>query len=181
VSYDEREVSFDLLAIVPMNKGAEFIASSGLGDDLNFVPVNKNTLQHEKYPNIFALGDAAALPTSKAGSVVHFSADVLFENMLQIIENRTASASYDGHANCFIETGFGKGTLIDFNYDTEPLPGIFPLPLIGPLRLLKISRLNHWGKMFFRWIYWNILLKGRKIPFVSANMRKKGCRLIQTI
>jgi sulfide:quinone oxidoreductase len=177
ISYNEREVGFDLLVIVPMNKGAEFIGASGLGDDLNFVPVNKHTLQHEKYPNLFALGDAAALPTSKAGSVAHFAADVLFENIMNIIKNKPDRESFDGHANCYIETGDGKGTLIDFNYETEPLPGTFPLPLIGPFGLLKISRLNHWGKMFFR-IYWNVLLKGRKVPFVHPELSMKGKRLI---
>jgi sulfide:quinone oxidoreductase len=174
ISYDEKEVSFDVLAIVPMNKGADFIGVSGLGDDMNFVPVNKQTLQHEQYANIFALGDAAALPTSKAGSVAHFSAEILFENLMCAIEHRPLSARFDGHANCYIETGYGRGTLVDFNYDTEPLPGTFPLPGIGPFGLLKNTRINHYGKLLFKWIYWNILLKGMKIPMVHADMSMIG-------
>jgi len=64
--------------------------------------------------------------------------------------------------------------LIDFNYTHEPVEGKFPFAGIGPLQLLKESRMNHWGKLAFRWIYWNVLLKGTPIPFVSANMSTAG-------
>jgi sulfide:quinone oxidoreductase len=74
---------------------------------------------------------------------------------------------FDGHANCFIESGFGKAMLIDFNYDTEPLPGKFPLPGIGPFTLLDETEMNHWGKLMFRWTYWNILLRGKDLPLPS--------------
>jgi sulfide:quinone oxidoreductase len=164
VSYDGKELTFDLLTIVPVNMGDEVIERSGLGDDLNYVPVNKQTLQSDKFKNIFVLGDASNIPTSKAGSVAHFSADILFENLMSFIENRPLQAKFDGHANCYIETGFGKGSLIDFNYETEPLPGTFPLPGIGPFGLLKNTKVNHYGKIMFRWIYWHILLKGKEMP-----------------
>ena len=180
ISYDEREVEFDILTIVPLNKGADCIGASGLGHDLNFIPVDKNTLQHKTHKNIFAIGDAAAIPTSKAGSVAHFAADILFENMMEILQGKEAKASFDGHANCYIETGFGKATLIDFNYDTEPLPGMFPIPVIGPFSLLKTSRINHWGKLFFKWIYWNILIMGRQLP-VTTYMSMSGKRNIKSI
>ena len=119
------------------------------------------------------LGDAANLPTSKAGSVVHFSAEVLYENLLCKIEGRPFTAKFDGHSNCYIETGHGKGALIDFNYDTEPLPGFFPFPGIGPFGLLKETRMNHYGKLLFRWIYWHVLLKGKEMP-ISAHMTMAG-------
>lgn len=164
VSYDGKELPFDLLTIVPVNMGDEVIERSGLGDDLNYVPVNKQTLQSDKFKNIFVLGDASNIPTSKAGSVAHFSADILLENLMCFIENRPLQAKFDGHANCYIETGFGKGSLIDFNYETEPLPGTFPLPGIGPFGLLKNTKVNHYGKIMFRWIYWHILLKGKEMP-----------------
>ncbi len=173
VSYDEKEVPFDVLTIVPLNKGADFIGASGLGDDLNFVPVNKQTLQHGEYKNIFVIGDAAALPSSKAGSVVHFAAEVVFENILKAIKNEPLEAKFDGHSNCYIETGFGKAALIDFNYDTEPLPGTYPVSVIGPFKLLKETKINHFGKLFFRWLYWNILLKARPMP-VSNHMSMVG-------
>ncbi len=164
ISYDEQEIPFDVLTIVPVNKGDEMIARSGLGDDLNFVPTDKHTLQSKKHENIFVLGDAADIPTSKAGSVAHFAGEILYENILNYIEGRPMTAKFDGHANCYIETGYGKGALIDFNYDTEPLPGTFPLPGIGPFGLLKNTKINHYGKIMFRWIYWHILLKGKEMP-----------------
>ncbi len=164
VSYDELEVPFDVLTVVPMNMGDEMIERSGLGDDMNFVPTDKHTLQSTQHENIFVLGDASNIPTSKAGSVAHFAAEILFENLMSAIEDRPLHAKFDGHANCYIETGFGKGALIDFNYDTEPLPGTFPLPGIGPFGLLKNTKINHYGKVMFRWIYWHILLKGKELP-----------------
>jgi sulfide:quinone oxidoreductase len=83
---------------------------------------------------------------------------------MEYIEGRPMTASFDGHANCFIESGDGKGLLIDFNYDTEPLLGKFPVPKIGPFDLLKESRANHLGKLAFRHIYWNVLLPGHPMP-----------------
>jgi len=172
-SYDEQEIPFDVLTIVPVNMGSDMIERSGLGDDMNFVPVNKHTLQSEKHDNIFVLGDASNIPTSKAGSVAHFSSEILFENLMSAIEGRALTAEFDGHANCYIETGFGKGALIDFNYNTEPLPGTFPLPGIGPFGLLKNTKINHYGKLMFRWIYWHILLKGKEMP-IEAHMTMAG-------
>ena len=167
ISYDEQEVPFDCLVSIPINMGDEMIARSALGDDLNYVQTDKHTLQSKKFENVFVLGDAADIPTSKAGSVVHFAADILFENLICAIENRPFTGKFDGHSNCYIETGFGKGALIDFNYDTEPLPGHFPFPGIGPFGLLKETRMNHYGKLLFRWIYWHILLKGKEMPIPS--------------
>ena len=164
ISYDEREVPFDLLVTVPLNMGADFVARSGLGDDLNYVKVDKHTLQSTQYDNIFAVGDASNIPASKAGSVAHFAVDVFAHNFLRHVQGLAMDEQFDGHANCFIESGDGKGMLIDFNYDTEPLPGKYPVPKVGPFSLLKESELNHMGKLMFRWIYWNVLLPGRPIP-----------------
>ena len=166
-SFDEREVGYDLLVTVPLNMGAEVIARSGMGDDLNYVLTNKHTLQSEKWENVWVIGDASNVPTSKAGSVAHYQLDVLIENLLRHMEGLEPLPKFDGHANCFIESGFEKGILIDFNYDVEPLPGKFPLPGFGPFSLLKESPANHWGKMMFRWMYWNLLLKGEELPFES--------------
>jgi sulfide:quinone oxidoreductase len=164
ISYDEREVEYDLLVSVPLNKGAEVVGKSGLGDELNYSPVNSHTFLSDKFSNIFVLGDATNIPTSKAGSVAHFSIDTFSENFLRYIEGLPLLPSFDGHANCFIESGYGKGMLIDFNYTQEPLPGRYPLPGVGPFTLLEESEINHWGKLMFRWVYWNILLKGQEIP-----------------
>jgi sulfide:quinone oxidoreductase len=174
IDYGGKEVPFDLLVTVPTNKGDEVIGRSGMGDDLNYVPTNKATLQSKAYPNVFVLGDASNIPASKAGSVAHFEAEILTENIRRFIAGEPLKEEFDGHANCFIETGNGKALLIDFNYTHEPVDGTFPFPGIGPLRLMKESRINHMGKLAFRWIYWNMLLKGTHIPFVSATMQESG-------
>ncbi|MDE3236397.1 MAG: FAD-dependent oxidoreductase [Bacteroidota bacterium] len=172
--YGGREIPFDLLVTVPTNKGDAVIERSGLGDELNFVPTHKATLQSKDHKNIFVIGDASNIPASKAGSVAHFEAEILTENIVRFIKDEPLQEEFDGHANCFIETGNGKALLIDFNYSHEPVEGTFPFPGVGPLRLLKESRMNHMGKMAFRWIYWNMLLKGTHIPFVSTTMSESG-------
>lgn len=174
VSWDEMKVPFDLLVTVPTNMGDDVILRSGMGDDLNFVPTNKNTLQSEAYEDVFVIGDATNLPTSKAGSVAHFEAEVLTDNILHYINGEELEPGFDGHANCFVETGFNKAMLIDFNYDQEPVPGVFPIKGIGPMKLLKENKINHWGKLAFRWVYWNMLMKGKKIPFISPQMSYAG-------
>jgi sulfide:quinone oxidoreductase len=174
VDYGGRVVPFDLLVTVPTNKGDELIARSGMGDDLNYVPTHKATLQSKDWQNVFVIGDASNIPASKAGSVAHFEAEILTENILRFIANQPLKEEFDGHANCFVETGNGKALLIDFNYSHEPVEGTFPFPGVGPLRLMKESRINHMGKLAFRWIYWNMLLKGTHIPFVSATMQEAG-------
>ncbi|HMU08798.1 MAG TPA: FAD-dependent oxidoreductase [Ferruginibacter sp.] len=174
VDYGGKVIPFDLLVTVPTNKGDELMERSGMGDDLNYVPTHKATLQSKDHANIFVLGDASNIPASKAGSVAHFEAEILTENILRFVHGEPLKEEFDGHANCFIETGNGKALLIDFNYTHEPVEGSFPFAGIGPLRLLKESRMNHMGKLAFRWIYWNVLLKGTHIPFVSATMSESG-------
>jgi sulfide:quinone oxidoreductase len=174
ISYDGREVPFDLLVAVPLHGGAEFVSRSpGLGDDLNFVPTDAHTLQSSAAPNVFVLGDAANVPTSKAGSVTHFEGEILEENVARFLADLPLDSSFDGHTNCFIETGFHKALLIDFNYDTEPLPGHFP-GNAGPMPLLKESRLNHLGKLMFQWLYWHALLPGRDLPGITPEMTMAG-------
>ena len=173
VGYDGREVPFDLAVVIPMHSGADYVGrSEGLGDDLNFVPTNKATLQTDAKSNIFAIGDATNVPASKAGSVTHFEGEVLVDNIIRFVEHRELQSTYDGHANCFIETGFGKALLIDFNYTTEPLPGHFPTKVGMPL--LKESRMNHLGKLMFQWFYWHALLPGRDVPGIGADMPEHG-------
>lgn len=176
ISWDEQEIPFDILVTIPTNMGDEMVARSGMGDELNFIPTDRQTLRSRDFANVFVIGDATNLPSSKAGSVAHFQADILFENFLDAIESRPLSEKFDGHANCFIESGFGKGILIDFNYDTEPLPGKFPLPGIGPFSLLEETTMNHYGKVMFRWTYWNFLLKGLELP-IESRMSMAGKRL----
>ncbi len=165
IDFGGREVPFDCLITIPLHSGDHVISGSGLGDEFGFVKADKFTLQSLVRQNVFVIGDAGNYPASKAGSVAHFQADVLEKNISCFIAGQPLSESFDGHSNCFIETGYGKGILIDFNYETEPLPGTFPYAVIGPMFLLKESRLNHYGKLLFKWIYWNMLLRGRPLPF----------------
>ncbi len=173
MDFGGREIPFDCLITVPLHSGDQVISKSGLGDEFGFVKADMYSLQSRIKGNIFVIGDAGNYPSSKAGSVAHFQADILERNILDFIDNKPLTKSFDGHSNCYIETGFGKAILIDFNYTTEPLPGLYPLPVFGPFSLLKESRINHYGKLFFSWIYWNILLKGRNLP-VTSHMSMTG-------
>lgn len=170
VSYDEQEQPFDLLVTIPLNKGSDVIGRSSMGNELNYVPTDPHTLRAKQFENIFVLGDATDVPTSKAGSVAHFMVDAFVPNFLRYIEGQELLPTFDGHANCYIESGFGKGILIDFNYEVEPLPGKFPLPGLGPFSLLQESVINHWGKMLFRTLYWHVLMRGRRLPMPAQMM-----------
>jgi sulfide:quinone oxidoreductase len=163
-AYDGRETSYDLLVSVPVHGGSAALAKSGLVDAGGWVETDKHTLVSRRAPNVFSLGDATDLPSSKAGAVAHFQSEVLFENILRHASGRPLLPDFDGHTNCFIETGRGKALLIDFNYETEPLPGRYPLPAVGPFTLLEESAVNHWGKLAFKWAYWNLLLEGKPLP-----------------
>ncbi len=178
-SWDGREIAYDLLVSVPTHRGAPFLGASGLGNELDFVPTDKATLLARGFSDVFVLGDATDLPTSKAGSVAHFESEVVVENLRRAMAGRSPAEAFDGHANCFVESGWGRAVLIDFNYDTEPLPGRYPSAL-GPMPLLRSSRINHWGKLAFRWIYWNALLPGRPLP-VPNRMSMTGKRLPETL
>jgi sulfide:quinone oxidoreductase len=173
-SHDDRRTEFDLFVTVPLHGGATFIERSApLGNALGFVPTNKHTLRHESAANIFALGDATDLPVSKAGSVTQFEAEVLTDNVVRHLEGKKLERGYDGHANFFVETGFHKALMIDFNYEEEPVPGRFP-HAAGPLQLLRESRVNHLGNGLLQWIYWHALLPGRDLPVIGPTMPLGG-------
>jgi sulfide:quinone oxidoreductase len=173
VSWDEREVPFDLAVVIPLHGGAEYVGRSpGLGDAVDFVPTDDRTLQSKVKPNIFVIGDAATVPASKAGSVTHFEGETLVENVRRFLAGEALEPGFDGHANCFIETGYHKALLIDFNYEQEPVPGHYP-SRVG-LPLLKESRLNHLGKLLFQSVYWHSLLPGRDLPGVGSLMPAAG-------
>jgi sulfide:quinone oxidoreductase len=174
VSAGGEEIEYDLLVSIPPNVGARYLVKSGVAmDEIGYVKTNNHTLKADSFDNMYVLGDTTTLPTSKAGSVAHFSAEIMVENFMREINGEPLREDFDGHANCFIETGFDKAALIDFNYDYEPLPGKFPLPGLGPFSLLGESKANHWGKMMFKWVYWNKLVSGEEMP-LEAQMSLAG-------
>jgi sulfide:quinone oxidoreductase len=175
-SLDGRTLDYDLLCAIPPNLGPQVIDDSGLGDGTGYALTDPRTLKSRKADFVYFLGDNTNVSTSKAGSVAHFEAETVVENLLREMDGKPALPSFDGHANCFIETGHHKAMLLDFNYDIEPLEGSFPLAHIGPFSLLRESYMNHVGKLAFQWVYWNLLLKGRlpSVPLLPSHMNFIG-------
>ena len=163
-SHKGQKVDYDLLVAIPPNFGAKFLENSGLEDPLRFVQTDHFTLKAKEGDNIYVVGDATNVPTSKAGAVAHYESETVAENIIREIEGQPPKGTFDGHATCFICSGYEKAFLIDFNYQYEPLPGKFPFPGLGPFSLLGDSYLNYWGKMMFKWVYWNMMLKGVELP-----------------
>lgn len=182
IGYDGREIPFDLLVTTPPTMGQQYIADSGLGNESNYVSVNKHTLQSTSYPDIFVLGDAGDFPTSKAGAVTHFQAKTFVPNFLNHLRGKPLTESFDGHVTCFIESGFHKALLLDFNYGVQPVTGKFPLPLVGPLSLLKETHFNHLAKIGFYFAYWGLLVRGlplllpRNMPRFGKDFARWGLR-----
>ncbi len=158
------EYAYDLLICVPPHKGAQVVIDSGLAPKSGWLPTDRYTLQVkkmaapgvkdedvERYPNIFALGDATDLPLSKAGSTAHFEAPIVAERVAAAVLGRKPSGKhelYTGKVMCFFEVGDGKGTILSFDYDTPPKP---PRP----------NQLWHLGKIAFNKTYWRTVPRGR--------------------
>ena len=175
-TFDGRSIEYDLLCAIPPNLGPAVLDESGLGDGAGYGLTDPRTLRSLKAERIYLLGDNTNVATSKAGSVAHFEAETVVENLLREIDGQPPLQSFDGHANCFVETGDHKAMLLDFNYDIEPLEGSFPLPYAGPFGLLENTYMNHVGKIAFRWVYWNMLLPGHlpMVPLLPSHMNFLG-------
>ncbi|SDB37829.1 sulfide:quinone oxidoreductase [Desulfonatronum thiosulfatophilum] len=175
-SVSGEEVPYDLLVAIPPNFGQQVIIDSGLGDAMGYVDTDKHTLKAKNFDNMYVIGDATNVPTSKAGSVAHYESDIVVDNLIREIEGEEPRPDFDGHSTCFIVSGYEQAYLIDFNYEVEPLPGKYPFPGIGPFSLLGESHMNYWGKMMFKWIYFDLMLKGSELPlepqmFMAGKMR----------
>ncbi len=178
-SHQGDKVGYDLLVAIPPNMGNQMLIDSDISDPVGFVPTDNHTLKAENFDRIFVLGDTTNVPTSKAGSVAHYQAYTLVENIVREMDGHSALPKFDGHATCFLASGFEKAILLDFSYDVEPLPGKFPFPGMGPFSLLKESLSNYWGKMMFRWVYWNLMMKGLDLPLepqmnLAGKVRQKA-------
>lgn len=149
------ELSYDMLHIVPPMSAPDFIKKSPLANADGWVDVDKHTLQHTKFKNVFSLGDASSLPTSKTGAAIRKEAPVLVANIISYIKNRELSAKYDGYTSCPLVTDYGKVIMAEFDYDGVPAE-TFPF--------------NQAEERYSMWfvkahllpvIYWNGMLKGR--------------------
>ncbi len=164
ISAKGEEVGYDLLVSIPPNMGDNSLLESELSDPMGFMRTDRYSLKSLDFDRVYILGDATNVPTSKAGSVAHYESYTVTENILREIDGQEPKGTFDGHATCFLATGYEKATLLDFSYTVEPLPGKFPLPGLGPFNLLSESLANYWGKMLFRWVYWNLMMPGHELP-----------------
>ena len=140
VSRDGKEIDYNLLVTVPTNAGDVAMGRSGLANKLNFVATNGHTLQSKQHTNIFVLGDATDLPSSKSSLVAHFQSEVLAENILHHIKGEPLESQLDGRA-----------CQLDSHFNLQTVGGTYPLPVLGPF--LSGADLNHFRKLAFRWIY----------------------------
>jgi sulfide:quinone oxidoreductase len=163
-SHKGDKVNYDLLVAIPPNFGAQYVEDSGIGDPMCYVDTDHFTLKAKNYDHIYVIGDATNVPASKAGAVAHYESDTVVENLIREIDDQEPKPTFDGHATCFICSGYERALLIDFNYKVEPLPGKFPFPGLGPFSLLGDSYFNYYGKMMFKWVYWNLMLRGNELP-----------------
>lgn len=161
-SAGNRATEYDLLAMVPPHSGAAFLERAGFAR--GWVPTHPATLEARELPGVFVLGDATDLPTPKLGSVAHYEAELLADNLLRQVQGRPPLPTFDGHASSFIEIGDGRAMLLDRDYAHAPAPG-----RLGWFRLLEQSRLAHFGKRGFPLVYWNVVLPGRPLPLVSRS------------
>jgi sulfide:quinone oxidoreductase len=174
--------SYGLLTIVAPIRGPTVLPEAGLANDMNYGLTDHRTLKSKVADNIYFIGDNTDLPTSEAGAVAHFEAETVVNNLLRESDGKIAKPTFDGHANCFIESGSHKALLIDFNYEVEPLPGSFPMRYIGPFPLLEETFANHFGKMACNGIYWHLIVSGStpEMPFVPAHKSMVGNNLKAT-
>ncbi|MER1967171.1 FAD/NAD(P)-binding oxidoreductase [Castellaniella sp. GW247-6E4] len=152
------EVSYDLLHVVPPQSAPDFIRRSPLADASGWLDVDRHTLRHVRYSNVFGLGDCTSTPNSKTAAAIKGQAPVLVGNLLRALRGAGNTESYDGYAACPLTTSVGKVLLAEFTYGGAITPS-FP---VDP----RVPRRVYWWlkRSFMPWFYWNILLKGRSLP-----------------
>lgn len=156
------EIPFDFLHLAPPQKAPDFIARSELANAAGWLDVDQHSLQHKKFPNIFSLGDVAALPTAKTGAAIRKQAPVVVDNLLKLLDRKPAdNHSYDGYSSCPLVTGYGKMVLAEFNYKNEFTPD----PMLKLMLVLR-SYKEHWRLWILKkyglpFLYWNQMMKGK--------------------
>lgn len=147
-SLEGETLPYDLLVLIPPHRGARVIIDSGLGEGGGWIPTDRHTLRAVGHPHMFVIGDATNLPISKSGSAAHFEADAMVANLVADLRGEVSEHQYHGKVMCFLETGKGRATLLDFDYSHPPQP---PEP----------NRTYHWQKALFNQFYWWTVPQGR--------------------
>lgn len=154
-STSEIKKTFKMLHVVPPQSAPDFIRNSPLADDKGWVDVNKYSLQHIRYPNVFALGDVTNTPNAKTGAAIRKQAPVLVKNLLAYLKGRTLEAQYSGYGSCPLVAGYGKLILAEFGYDNKIME-TFPFDQSKPRRSMYLLK-----KYVLPWLYWHKILKGQ--------------------
>jgi sulfide:quinone oxidoreductase len=158
------KMPFDMLHLAPPQRAPEFVRESALANPDGWLDVDIHTLQHKKFANVFGLGDVAALPTAKTGAAIRKQVPIMSEHLLSLINNTPKStASYNGYSSCPLVTGYGKMALAEFDYDNNFTPD----PKLKQM-LVFDSEKEHWRLWMFKkyllpYLYWNRMLKGKKV------------------
>ncbi|HHU66422.1 FAD/NAD(P)-binding oxidoreductase [Corynebacterium sp.] len=158
-SGESEDIHYDIMHVVPKQSAPDWVKNSPLADPdspLGYVKVDKHTLQHTEYPNVFSLGDASSAPNSKTGAAIRKQAPVLVKNLLAAMEGRALSPTYEGYASCPLVTSQRSVLLAEFNYKMEPTPSIPVIDTTKPRFDMWV--LKRYGLPF---MYWNLILKGR--------------------
>jgi sulfide:quinone oxidoreductase len=151
----ETWVDYEMIHVTPPQSAPDFIKNSPLANANGWVDVHKHTLQHNRYSNVFSLGDASSLPTSRTGAAVSKQAPVVVSNLLSLMKGQALKASYNGYTSCPIVTGYGKLILAEFDYNNQPME-TFPFNQAKERWSMFILK-----KYILPWLYWNQILPGR--------------------
>jgi sulfide:quinone oxidoreductase len=151
----ETWVDFDMIHVTPPQGAPDFIKNSPLANAAGWVDVDKHTLQHVRYANVFSLGDAAGLPTSKTGAAIRKQAPVVVENILDNLKHATLTGSYNGYTSCPLVTGYGKLVLAEFDYNNEPME-TFPFDQSKERWSMYMLK-----RYILPWLYWAKILPGK--------------------
>jgi len=149
------DVEFDMIHVTPPQSAPDFVRNSSIANEAGWVDVDKHTLQHLKYKNIFSLGDASSLPTSRTGAAIRKQAPVLVKNLLAVMEGKELNEKYNGYTSCPVVTGYGKLVLCEFDYNNQPTE---TFPIDQSKERWSMFQLK---KKVLPWLYWNKILPGK--------------------
>ncbi len=148
-------VNYEMIHVTPPQSAPDFVKNSPLANAAGWVDVDKNTLQHLRFANVFSLGDAAGLPTAKTGAAIRKQVPVMVENLLHVMKQETLNPAYDGYSSCPLVTGYGKLVMAEFDYDNNPKE-TFPFDQSKERYSMYFLK-----RYMLPWLYWNQILPGK--------------------